>query len=398
MSVSELYEGRPSTMAKILMNVPALDAETACHDAAELFRRLQGVQGFALISNNEPIGVIGRDDLTIKLATQFGHAVYGKRPASDLMISNPLIVDIADNIDVVERMITDGYESALSAGFIITDNHKYVGMGNVLSLMRESVKRTRIQNRQLAQSTQLAKQANTIKSQFLAGMSHELRTPLNAIIGFSELISQEAFGPVTPPRYRQYAEDILDSGKHLLAMINDVLDMSKIEAGRYELNNQLIDVNSIARNVVKICSVLALKKNITLSLDIPEFPIAVLADERSLKQMLLNLISNGIKYTEANGNVTVSISKCQQKGLRICVTDTGVGIAENDIKKITEPFVQLSQSHNNKAGGTGLGLAIVKALANLHGCTFQLKSKVGEGTSASLTFPAERSQLTNTAA
>ncbi|WP_025897758.1 sensor histidine kinase [Sneathiella glossodoripedis] len=264
--------------------------------------------------------------------------------------------------------------------------------------MKESVKRTRLQNRQLAKSTELANHANLVKSQFLAGMSHELRTPLNAIIGFSELISQEAFGPVEPPRYRQYAEDILESGKHLLAMISDILDMSKIEAGRYNLNEQLIDVGSVARNVIKICSVLAMKKDISLKLRLPANTSVIKADERAVKQMMLNLVSNGIKYTQAGGEVTLIISECAKHKLCICVKDTGIGIAEDQIEKITEPFMQVAQAHHNKSEGTGLGLAIVKALAKLHDCDFQIKSHVGQGTMASLIFSAERVGLSNHAA
>lgn len=398
MSRSELQTNYSANLSVILDNVPAIDITATCHEAAELFRRMEDIVGFAVLDHNDPVGILSRNDLTIKLATQFGHAVYGKRPVSDLMISDPLIVDISQSIDYVEQLITNGYENALFTGFIITDCNRYTGMGNVLSLMRESVKRTRFQNTQLARNTELANQANRLKSQFLAAMSHELRTPLNAIIGFSELITQEAFGPISPPRYGQYADDILESGRHLLSMISDILDMSKIEAGRYDLDERPLKVNSLARNVIKMCSVLADKKDISLETEMPSQSPILIADERALKQMLLNLVSNGIKYTENEGKVVLRITDNIENGIQICVEDNGVGIAATEIEHMIEPFVQVAQRHNDKTEGTGLGLAIVKALADLHDSQFQLKSALGQGTRAVLLFPPFRRYVKESAA
>ncbi len=390
MSIKQTDGSKPVTMAGLLDNTPAINTGTTCHEAAELFRFMDGVIGFAVLENDTPVGIISREKLTIKLASQFGHPVYGKRPVTDLMTRDPLIVDINETIDRVEQLITDGYEHALSSGFIIDQDRTYIGMGNVLSLMRESVKRTRTRNQQLEKSTQLAEHANEVKSQFLAGMSHELRTPLNAIIGFSELIVQESFGPIQPPRYGQYVEDILESGRHLLSMISDILDMSKIEAGRYDLNEQPIEVNSIVRNVIKMCSVLADKKNIKLKSNLPNPSPILIGDARALKQMLVNLISNGIKYTEAEGEVFLEILDLPQQGIQILIKDTGAGIAENELTRIMEPFVQVAQGRSDKTEGTGLGLAIVKALAELQNTDFTLSSSLGIGTTAQLTFPEKK--------
>jgi len=390
MSIKHTDETKPITMAGLLDNTPAISTTTTCHEAAELFRFMDGVIGFAVLQDEKPVGIISREKLTIKLASQFGHPVYGKRPVTDLMTQDPLIVDINETIDRVEQLITDGYEHALSSGFIIVQDETYIGMGNVLSLMRESVKRTRMKNQQLEKSTQLAEHANEVKSQFLAGMSHELRTPLNAIIGFSELIVQESFGPIQPPRYGQYVEDILESGRHLLSMISDILDMSKIEAGRYDLNEQPVEVNSIARNVIKMCRVLADKKNIKLKSSLPNPSPILIGDARALKQMLVNLISNGIKYTEAEGEVFLEILDLPQQGIQISIKDTGAGIAEDELSRIMEPFVQVAQGRSDKTEGTGLGLAIVKALAELQNTDFTLSSSLGIGTTAQLTFPEKK--------
>ncbi|WP_169567208.1 sensor histidine kinase [Sneathiella limimaris] len=390
-------EIRQVTMANLLETIPPVSETTSCHQAAELFRQLDGVEGFAVVRLGKPIGIIARDHLTIRLATQFGHAVYGKRPVAEMMLRNPLVVDINDGIDQVEHLITDGFESALSAGFIVSQNGDYAGMGNVLALMRESVKRTRLQNQQLEISTQLAKHANEVKSQFLAGMSHELRTPLNAIIGFSELIVQEAFGPISPPKYKQYVEDILDGGRHLLTMISDILDMSKIEAGRYELNEQAVELHGIARHAVKMCSVLADNKGIKLDYDISNPSPVVLGDPRAIKQILLNLLSNGIKYTENEGHVSLRIVESINREIHVTVRDNGPGIPAKELTRITEPFVQVSSGHNNKTEGTGLGLAIVKALSDLHDAHFEISSEIGVGTTVSILFPSDRNYLQSAA-
>jgi len=377
-------------MAVLLEEIPPVDSHINCRDVAELFRQQRDVRGFAVVEAGEPVGVIARDELTIRLASQYGHAVYGKRAVTELMDNNPLIVELEDDVHEVEKRITEGYPNALLSGFIIVENGLYRGMGTGLSLLKSSVERTRIRNAQLETITEQAQQANTVKSQFLANMSHELRTPLNAVIGFSELIVQEVYGKIEQEKYKDYARDILDSGRHLLSMINDILDMSKIEAGRYELKEQAIDLNRALVNVTKMCSVLAEEKNIALSYSGINEPPILTGDERAVKQMLLNLVSNGIKYTPQNGAVTVTADIAADGTVSIEVSDTGVGIEEPLLEKVLEPFAQAGADINNKTEGTGLGLPIVKALAELHAADFQLSSDVGIGTTATLIFPADR--------
>ncbi len=382
--------GRNPTMRDILEDIPPVDGNTLCRDVAELFRENETVRGFAVTEDGNPIGIIARDELTIRLATQYGHAVYGKRAVTELMDPDPLIVNLQDDIDQVEARIASGYSQALQSGFIIVDTGFYKGMGTGLSLLKSSVARTRIRAEKLEVTTELAQHANTVKSQFLANMSHELRTPLNAVIGFSELIVSEAFGPINEGKYRDYAQDILESGKHLLSMINDILDMSKIEAGRYELKERAVDLQGLIANAVKMCRILADEKGIALTCDcLSETPV-VFGDERALKQMLLNLISNGIKYTPVQGSVSVRMSLPREGGVCIDVIDTGVGIDEELIDKVFEPFAQAGTDIHNKTEGTGLGLPIVKALAELHQADFRLTSRAGNGTTASLTLPSSR--------
>ncbi|GLQ05402.1 hypothetical protein GCM10007924_06230 [Sneathiella chinensis] len=386
----ENKQGQTPTMACILEYVPAICEETRCEDVAEMFRKFEGVHGFAIVRGDRPVGLIARETLTIRLATQFGHAIYAKRPVWELMEEAPLIVELCEDIDAVERMITDGYHHALSSGFIIVQDGAYRGMGTALSLMRKSVERTRIRNAQLEISNERAEHAARVKSQFLANMSHELRTPLNAVIGFSELIVSKAFGEIEPPRYGQYVVDILESGRHLLSMINDILDMSKIEAGRYTVDERQIDLCHVIRTVCKMCGVLASRKGVQIQCDMPAEGPILIGDERAIKQMLLNLVSNGVKYTERGGAVTLRGHSQPDGSVSLEIIDTGIGIPEEELPGIMEPFVQAGNNRTSKDEGTGLGLAIVKALADLHDTRIDMKSAVGVGTTVILTFPAAR--------
>jgi len=379
-----------SQMLDILDAVPSVQHSENCNAVADKFRAMPNVQGFAVLNDADPVGIIGRDDLTIKMAAQFGHAVYAKRPVSELMDIDPLIVDVSMDVDAVEQLIVEQYPNALNAGFIIIENGQYLGMGTAISLLRKSVDRTRYQNAQLESASAQARHANTVKSQFLASMSHELRTPMNAIIGFAELISTEVFGPMQPPKYLEYATDILDSGRHLLALINDILDMSKIEAGRYTLEIKEVDISQIARSTVKMCQPLADQKDIDLSITADAPDVSILGDERAIKQMLVNLVSNGVKYTQPSGRVNFETVVMESGDLKVSIQDSGIGITPDDLDKVLEPFIQARSRIDNKTEGTGLGLSIVKSLAELHGAHFTLESEVEVGTTAVLIFPSDR--------
>jgi PAS domain S-box-containing protein len=247
---------------------------------------------------------------------------------------------------------------------------------------------------QLRTARDLAESANRAKSQFLANMSHELRTPLNAIIGFSEVISAGLFGPLDA-RYRDYAEDIRGSGHHLLRIINDLLDLSKVEAGRLELRDNPVPIASIFETCRRMVSERAAIEGVTL--DFEETDIVVSADELRLEQVLLNLVSNAVKFTQAGGHVTVSSEFSPLGDVVISVTDTGIGMAAEDIPRALQPFGQIDNSLARSHGGTGLGLPLAKRLAELHGGTLTIESQLGEGTTATVTLPAERVHLRDAA-
>lgn len=237
-----------------------------------------------------------------------------------------------------------------------------------------------------------AEAANRAKSDFLANMSHELRTPLNAILGFSEVMMREVAGPIGQPHYREYATDIHDSGRHLLEVINDILDLSKIEAGRVELVDGRVQLGPLAEKTVRLVADRAKQAEVEIRLlSEPNLP-NLIADERLVKQALLNLLSNAVKFTRRGGRVEVSLLLAADGALCLRVRDTGIGIAEADLERVLTPFTQAESALSRNYQGTGLGLPLTKSFVEMHGGTLALKSRQGEGTEVTLRFPAKRVQ------
>lgn len=231
-----------------------------------------------------------------------------------------------------------------------------------------------------------AETANRTKSDFLAKMSHELRTPLNAIIGFSEVLSHETFGPLGHSRYRNYVDDIATSGRHLLEMINDILDMSKIESGRYEIEAVECDLGPIISETVQVVRGQLEQQGIDFNLVIDPRTGPIYADQRAVRQILLNLLSNAIKFTPEGGRITLS-AETKAENVRLSVVDTGIGIAKSDLDAVLQPFNQGSNPHSDVQPGTGLGLPIVKSLVELHGGRIDIASEPGCGTTVTIEMP-----------
>lgn len=229
-----------------------------------------------------------------------------------------------------------------------------------------------------------AEAQNRAKSRFLANMSHELRTPLNAVLGFADIMRQRLFGPL-PDRYADYAASIHEAGAHLLDLINDVLDVSKIEAQKYQLNPEVLDARDPVAAAMALVRPLADDKGVSLTGVLPPEPLTVTADRRALKQMALNLLSNAVKFTPPEGSVTVTLGAIGPY-LELVVADTGSGIAPEDLKRLGRPFEQAGDG-DQRARGTGLGLSLVRALAELHGGRLTLDSTLGEGTAATVRLP-----------
>lgn len=238
------------------------------------------------------------------------------------------------------------------------------------------------------------RRANRAKSQFLANMSHELRTPLNSVIGFSEMVKLQAIGPVENPRYLEYAGYIHSSAKHLLALINDMLDLAKVESGKLELEEEVVDFARIYESCRTLLEQRIAADGLRVTIMLPNDPPLLLADERKVRQILFNLLSNAIKHTPKAGRITTTVFARPDIGFVFSISDSGVGMADEDIPKALEPFGQVGDPLVKNDVGTGLGLPLTKALIELHGGTLELTSRIGVGTTATVKFPSSRIFIT----
>jgi signal transduction histidine kinase len=264
------------------------------------------------------------------------------------------------------------------------------GDGEVMArAIRYAVERKRA-HMQLLEEKERAELANRTKSEFLANMSHELRTPLNAIIGFAEILHNELMGPLGVQCYKEYALNIKESGTHLLDIINDILDLSKIEAGKVQLLEEIIDLSRTIKSCTRLIDVRAADAGVGLVVKISPTLPALRADERKIKQILINLLSNAVKFTPEGGHVTLTATRLEGSGIEIIVEDTGIGIAADDIAKALAPFNQIDNSLSRKYSGTGLGLPLAESFTRMHGGTLSLESVEGKGTRVTLYFPESR--------
>ncbi len=259
------------------------------------------------------------------------------------------------------------------------------GVRGVVAVTRDITER-KAHERALIEARDLAEDGSRAKSRFLANMSHELRTPLNAIIGFSEVMTHEMFGPVGAPRYLEYVRLINESGSHLLELINSILDMSKIEAGRFELSRETFDLDDVAAQALRFVKLHAERQGVILEQAIDPAAKHIFADKRAVAQILINLLSNGVKFTPNKGIVRVT-AMASGHGIEIAVTDTGTGISEEDLKRVGQPFERAGSAHTRAKEGTGLGLALVRSLAKLHGGSTTIESVLGEGTTVRVRLP-----------
>jgi two-component system cell cycle sensor histidine kinase PleC len=282
--------------------------------------------------------------------------------------------------DGVERTVREEAE-------ILFDEH---GQATVMDGVVQDITEDQERETELRAAKERAEEAAVAKSRFLAMMSHELRTPLNAIIGFGDLIAREAFGPLGSERYREYAADIHASGQHLLDVINDVLEMSRMETGGAELAEETVALGEVVNNAVRLVGEKANRHGISITTDVDPRDLAIVGDLPRVRQILFNLIDNAIKFSDRNSQIRVRADRTDEGCARLHVTDQGGGIPEHIKPRITDAFTQASETLSRNRDGIGLGLSLVKAFAELHGGSLEIDSEVGRGTTMTVVFPVER--------
>ena len=300
--------------------------------------------------------------------------------------------EVAKRLEWFYRDVPTTKERTTPRGRMLQISRRAMPDGSIVSVYSD-ITDLKASERKLIQARSQAEMANRAKSEFLANMSHELRTPLNAIIGFSEIIAHELFGPLGNEKYLDYMKDIHHSSLHLLGIINDVLDMSKIEAGKLELSREPLNIRHLIGEVIRMMRERAESHGIELVTKLSDDEVEIWADERAMKQIFLNLLSNAIKFSRDGGEVCIRAGS-DEPGLAVVeFEDRGIGMNEEELERALQPFGQAKPSTTRNYGGTGLGLPITKGLIEAHGGKLAIESRAGQGTIARISLPTERKPL-----
>lgn len=379
------------TAARLVAELPPISAAATC---AQVFERLNDAKApvAAAVVDDEGrvLGLVNRLRFLARYAQRFIPELFDPKPIMTIANPAPFVVDEHISISDLAAMITLDHPDALYDSFIVTRNGRYMGIGTGDALVRAKVDLLNAREEQLNQALVAAEDADRTRSNFLALMSHELRTPLNAIIGFSEVLAGEMFGAHAVKKYGEYARDIRGAGRHLLALINDILDLAKSDAGHLTLYSEPVDVPVLLRDCIRLLEPRAADGRVTVTLDIEDELPAIRADTLRIKQIVLNLMSNAVKFTMAGGEVRVFAGLDDKGGMEIAIADTGIGMAPEEIPIALEPFRQIESPLSRNVEGTGLGLSLAKSLAERHGGMLKIESAPGKGTTARLILPPGR--------
>ena len=385
-SLGRSFEG----IGRLVRRVAPVSPSDKCGEVHQRFQADEALQAIAVVDRaGIAVGLVNRQQLQVRFADRFGWALYERKPVIEVMDPDPFIVDIAIPFEPLSLQFINQGTPALLSGFIVTAEGRYAGLGTALDVLTMAVDRASARAEEPEDARLQAEAASRAKSRFLANMSHELRTPLNAIIGFSDLMQQSVFGGLGNERYDEYANDINSSGHHLLQMIDEILDISKIEAGKFEPDFESLDIRELVNSSVRYFSVAVAQAGVTLNAEIDPGLEPVWADRRMVRQILLNLVSNAVKFTNAGGVVGVAVEALPDCA-RIVISDSGIGIAAEDIPRALEPFGQVDSGLDRRYGGTGLGLPLASALTVAQGGMFDIDSVVGKGTRVAFTLPWDR--------
>ncbi|HWK46146.1 MAG TPA: ATP-binding protein [Stellaceae bacterium] len=394
-SIGGRFCGYRGTARDITSEATALDL--AAQSQGQLIQAIDSIgEGFALFDGDDRM--VLRNDRFVAMypkaasLLQAGITVTELRQA--LMASGDLSPDTVERMRnpamwARRRAVEDvAFVYQLADGRWIRATDSLTADGGIVGI-RTDITEIKERERALYEAKEAAEAANRAKSEFLANVSHELRTPLNAIIGFSELILGETFGPIGNPQYREYLNDVLESGRHLLNVINDILDLAKAEAGMLDLRAELMTLDEVIDSVLRLMRERAMHGNLVLSAVIDPAMPPLFADPRKLKQVLLNLVSNAVKFTPANGTVTIRTLCAPDGDILLQVEDTGIGIAPAQIQTALSPFGQVDGRLNRKYEGTGLGLPLTRAMVELHGGHLSIESTLGIGTTVTAHLPGQ---------
>jgi cell cycle sensor histidine kinase DivJ len=367
-----------SLLVAVARNEADAASEHALRRRLEQILQAQPLLSLRIDDQGRLLSAFGRGQAGVDLADLTGEGIFGAAEARDRL---PLRA-------AIDLAVTEGEARARFVPLRAMDRLFEAALrrlpdGTVLAVLRD-VSDQQAREAALDAARQEAETLHQGKTRFLANMSHELRTPLNAVIGFSDMMRQRMFGPL-PDRYLEYANLIHEAGEHLLDLINDVLDMSKIEAERFDLARQRFDARDPVSAAMRLIRLQAHDKGVDLHGGFPVDPVLVEADKRALKQMALNLLSNAVKFTPRHGSVTLSM-RIDGSILEISVADTGVGLSPADLERIGRPYEQAGGSDQRRQG-TGLGLSLVRSMAELHGGTLAIESRLGEGSDFTLRLP-----------
>ncbi|HIC79787.1 MAG TPA: hypothetical protein EYP07_02315 [Kiloniellaceae bacterium] len=379
-----------SLCASILVNeAPAVSPQTSCAEVHAMLHGDSSILAVAVVRGERPIGLVGRLEFLANMARPFWPELFNRKPITKLMDPAPLIVEWDRRIDQIGDVLLSCKPKAMIDGFIVTRNGAYNGVATATELMRMTSTIARQRFDRLSGALHQVTEANAAKAKFLANVSHELRTPLNAIIGFSDLLSRRLYGPLTEQQC-EHVGYINHSGQLLLSLVDDLLNLSVAEAQQMELHEETVELRKLSAACAKLVEPRAAKAGISLKTELGAQALALRVDEVKLKQILLNLLTNAVKFTPAGGEVRLSLATSLDGEIRIVIADNGIGIREEDIKVILQPFGQAHDKRAHPHQGAGLGLPLSKALIELHGGTLLLRSRLNFGTEVEIRLPAER--------
>ncbi len=380
------------TAGQLAARIQAHTEITTCGEIFQWFLANPGVPAIAVLDSRSGavLGLVNRFVFFARYARQYVPELFGRKTILKLANCDPLVVDADIPVAELGATLLEEHPEALVECFVVTRRGRYLGVGTGEALLQGKVRLLQEREGELSRALKAETSANAAKSDFLALMSHELRTPLNAIIGFSEILGTEMLGPLGHPRYREYAGDVHGAGRHLLALINDILDLSKAAAGKFDLDCEEIVPADVITECLKLTRGKAHEGGLRLSCDLAPGLPNLIADRLRFKQALLNLCSNAIKFTPPGGHVHVMADQEEDGHFVLTVRDTGIGMSPEQIPVALEPFRQIASPFARQKEGTGLGLALVKSLVECHDGRLEITSALKKGTAVRVVLPPQR--------